>query len=106
MLTNFIFLDLPVIVIRIFQDFKFRLVLLSAFRRKKRFTSFRTSMRSSFGSSRYRNRLHSKIHTSSLYQPNSSSEQAKTVESDIKNSLTDSLSHFCDKKGGQEVSHV
>jgi hypothetical protein len=35
------------------QDFKFRTVIVSAFQRKRSFTSFRTSVRSSFGSSRY-----------------------------------------------------
>ena len=40
------------------QDFKFRTVLFSAFRRKRQTSrSFRTSIRSSFGSSRYRHHL-------------------------------------------------
>ncbi len=39
------------------QDFKFRSVLMSAFRRKRTLTSYRTSMRSTFGSSRYQSRL-------------------------------------------------
>ena len=38
------------------QDFKFRTVIVSAFQRKRNFTSFRTSVRSSFGSSRYHTR--------------------------------------------------
>ena len=78
----------------IFQDFKFRSVLFSAFRRKKRFTSFRTSMRSSFGSARYRSRYNSGMNGSSVYQHNSSSnsEQARTVKTSLKESLMESSS--------------
>ena len=42
--------------IKFSQDFKFRTVIVSAFQRKRNFTSFRTSVRSSFGSSRYHTR--------------------------------------------------
>lgn len=44
------------IVIYSYKDFKFRTVILSAFQRKRTFSSFRTSVRSSFGSTRYHSR--------------------------------------------------
>jgi len=44
------------ILIYSYKDFKFRSLLMSSLKKKQRFTSFRTSIRSSFGSSRYRSR--------------------------------------------------
>jgi len=80
------------IVIYSYKDFKFRSVLCSVFRRKKSFTSFRTSMRSSFGSTRYRSRLHSRVNGSSLYNQHSTSnsDQARTVDTSLKDSLMES----------------
>jgi len=82
------------IVIYSYKDFKFRSVLFSAFRRKKSFTSFRTSMRSSFGSTRYRSRFNSRVNGNSLYNQHSSSnsDQARTVETSLKDSLMESTS--------------
>ena len=88
--TKFLF---PILLILLFlQDFKFRSVLCSVFRRKKSFTSFRTSMRSSFGSTRYRSRFHSRANGSSLYNQHSTSnsDQARTVDTSLKDSLMES----------------
>jgi len=79
------------IVIYSYKDFKFRSVLISAFRRKKSFNTFGTSIRSSFGSTRYRSRYNSRVNGESLCQHNSSinSEQARTQDTSLKESLVE-----------------
>lgn len=80
------------IVIYSFKDFKFRTVLLTAFKRKQPFTqSFRTSIRSSFGSTRYRSR-YSNSHTSRVFNNHnlSSTEHIRTVETSLKESMAES----------------
>ena len=76
-------------VFLLLQDFKFRSVLFSAFRKKKSSSkSFRTSIRSSFGSSRYRNhgsRLNGSSDGYLQHTRISSSEHInKTVESSVR----------------------
>ena len=66
------------VVTNILQDFKFRSVLMSAFRRKKSFSTFGTSVRSSFGSSRYHTR-HSILGNSSR-QHNGVSSSCSTAD--------------------------
>ena len=86
--------QLPKLLIffKLFQDFKFRSVLFSAFRKKKSSSkSFRTSIRSSFGSSRYRNQCSRINGSSDGYQHTriSSEHINKTVESSVR-SISDS----------------
>ena len=75
------------VFLSMFQDFKFRSVLFSAFRKKKSSSkSFRTSIRSSFGSSRYRNHCTRLNGSSDGYQHTriSSEHINKTVESSVR----------------------
>ena len=87
--TTFVFNDDFLLLL---QDFKFRSVLFSAFRKKKSSSkSFRTSIRSSFGSSRYRNQCTRLNGSSDGYQHTriSSEHINKTVESSVR-SVSDS----------------
>ena len=68
---------------QIFQDFKFRAILLSTFKRKKPSSrSFRTSIRSSFGSTRYRHHQSQSL-SSRVYN---NTEPARTAETSIRES--------------------
>jgi len=73
------------IVIYSYKDFKFRTVIVSAFQRKRNFTSFRTSVRSSFGSSRYHtSRSQIRKNGGSSVGHNSNSDQVRTAETSLK----------------------
>jgi len=73
------------IVIYSYKDFKFRTVIVSAFKRKRNFTSFRTSVRSSFGSSRYHtSRSQIRKNGGSSLGHNSNSDQVRTAETSLK----------------------
>ena len=70
----------------LFQDFKFRAILLSTFKRKKPSSrSFRTSIRSSFGSTRYRHHQSQSL-SSRVYN---NTEPARTAETSIRESTED-----------------
>ena len=85
--TTFVFNDDFLLLL---QDFKFRSVLFSAFRKKKSSSkSFRTSIRSSFGSSRYRNQCSRLNGSSDGYQHTriSSSEHCEQINKTVESSL-------------------
>ena len=80
-----------------FQDFKFRAILLSTFKRKKPSSrSFRTSIRSSFGSTRYRHHQSQSL-SSRVYN---NTEPARTAETSIRES-TDTEAELRPEKGAE-----
>merc|ERR1719336_3239444 len=95
------------IVIYSYKDFKFRTVIVSAFQRKRNFTSFRTSVRSSFGSSRYLTRSQIRKNGVSSLGHNSNSDQVRTAETSLKENSVESrgderiqvLKQVCAKTG-------
>ena len=94
-----------------FQDFKFRAILLSTFKRKKPSSrSFRTSIRSSFGSTRYRHHQSQSL-SSRVYN---NTDPARTAETSIRESTegeereaeikkTEGKRLICDKNLGHVV---
>ena len=81
----------------LFQDFKFRAILLSTFKKKKPSSrSFRTSIRSSFGSTRYRHHQSQSL-SSRVYN---NTEPARTAETSIRES-TDTEAELKPEQGAE-----